>query len=140
MKKLPPIFLPGYGPVGLISFVATFLLIFIPSMISYLFPEPASQRYFLFVSRIWMNIWLTLVGCPLRIRGKQHFKRGSVCGFITITRCSMCPYPALMFPGPIKPLPNPHLPGSPCSAGFMPKARYWLTGRMSAAEPGVSIP
>ena len=25
-----------------------------------------------------MNIWLTLVGCPLRIRGKQHFKKGEV--------------------------------------------------------------
>ena len=79
MKKIATdIFARIWALWGLISFVATFLLIFIPSMISYLFPEPASQRYFLFVSRIWMNIWLTLVGCPLRIRGKQHFKKGEV--------------------------------------------------------------
>lgn len=79
MKKiLTDIFARFWAFWGMISFVATFLVIFPFAMISYLFPEPASQRYFLFISRIWMNMWLPLVGCPLSIRGKENFKKGKV--------------------------------------------------------------
>jgi len=61
---------------GLISFVTTFLIIFIPSMLSYLFPQKKGQDYFIAVSRWWMNIWLPLIGCPAVIRGRNHFKKG----------------------------------------------------------------
>jgi 1-acyl-sn-glycerol-3-phosphate acyltransferase len=61
---------------ALVSFVATFLLIFLPSMVSYLMPFRMGQAYFIFVSRIWMRTWLTLVGCPVRIRGYEHFVPG----------------------------------------------------------------
>lgn len=61
---------------GLVSFIATFLLIFFPSMIAYLIPNPAGQRYFIFISRIWMRIWLTMVGCPVSIKGKENFIKG----------------------------------------------------------------
>jgi len=61
---------------GLVSFIATFLLIFIPSMIAYFIPDPAGQRYFIFVSRIWMRIWLPLVGCPVSIKGRENFVKG----------------------------------------------------------------
>jgi len=59
---------------GLVSFVVTFLIIFLPSMVSYLIKDPAGQRYFIFISRIWMNIWLRLIGCPLNVKGKENFK------------------------------------------------------------------
>lgn len=59
---------------GLVSFVLTFLIIFLPSMIAYLIKEPAGQRYFILISRIWMNIWLPLIGCPLKVKGKENFK------------------------------------------------------------------
>lgn len=62
---------------GLISFIATFLLIFIPAMVAYLLPDPGGQRYFIIVSRIWMRIWLPLVGCPVTIRGRENFAKGS---------------------------------------------------------------
>jgi len=61
---------------GLITFIITFLIIFIPSMLSYLMPEKKGQAYFIGVSRWWMNIWLTLIGCPVKIVGREHFKRG----------------------------------------------------------------
>jgi len=61
---------------GLVSFVVTFLLIFIPSMVSYLIPGPKGQNYFIAVSRIWMWIWLRLVGCPVKILGKENFVKG----------------------------------------------------------------
>ncbi len=61
---------------GLISFVITFLIIFIPSMLSYLFPQKKGQDYFIAVSRWWMNVWLPLIGCPLKVNGRQYFKKG----------------------------------------------------------------
>ena len=62
---------------GLISFAGTFLLIFIPSMIAYLIPSIRGQQYFITVSRIWMRIWLLLIGCPVKVRGRAHFRKGS---------------------------------------------------------------
>lgn len=61
---------------GLFSFIVTFLIIFLPSMISYLIRGPKGQDYFIAVSRIWMWTWLRLVGCPATIKGKENFKKG----------------------------------------------------------------
>lgn len=58
---------------GLISFILTFLIIFLPSMVAYLIPEPKGQVYFIHVSRFWMNMWLFLIGCPVKISGKENF-------------------------------------------------------------------
>jgi 1-acyl-sn-glycerol-3-phosphate acyltransferase len=62
---------------GLVTFVATFLIIFLPSMLAYAIPNPAGQIYFIKVSRVWMNVWLFLVGCPVKISGSENFKPGS---------------------------------------------------------------
>ncbi|MDZ4808693.1 MAG: 1-acyl-sn-glycerol-3-phosphate acyltransferase [Bacteroidota bacterium] len=59
---------------GIVSFISTFLIIFIPSMIPYLIPDPKGQRFFIKVSKIWITVWLHLVGCPLKIKGKENFK------------------------------------------------------------------
>lgn len=62
---------------GLLSFAITFFIIFIPTMCSYLYKdERKGQDYFIAVSRLWMRCWLTLVGCPLTITGREHFKHG----------------------------------------------------------------
>lgn len=61
---------------GLITFVITFLIIFIPSMIAYLIPGTKGQWYFIRVSRVWMNVWLFLVGCSVTIRGRENFVKG----------------------------------------------------------------
>jgi len=62
---------------GLVSFTKTFLIIFIPSMLSYLVKEPGGQLYFIKVSRVWMRCWLFLIGCPVKVTGKQNFKPGN---------------------------------------------------------------
>jgi 1-acyl-sn-glycerol-3-phosphate acyltransferase len=77
MKIVKEIFGRIWALWGLISFVATFLIIFIPSMMSHLMPDPKGQSYFITVSRIWMTVWLYMVGCPLKVKGKEHFKKGS---------------------------------------------------------------
>ena len=77
MTFLKNIFARIWAAWGLISFAGTFLLIFIPSMIAYLIPGIRGQQYFITVSRIWMRIWLLLIGCPVKVRGRAHFRKGS---------------------------------------------------------------
>lgn len=59
---------------GLVTFLITFLIIFIPSMLSHAMKDPKGQKYFINVSRWWMNVWLFLVGCPVKVTGKENFK------------------------------------------------------------------
>lgn len=58
---------------GIISFVVTFFIIFIPTMITYLIPDPKGQDIFIKISKLWMTVWLHLVGCPLKVKGKKNF-------------------------------------------------------------------
>jgi 1-acyl-sn-glycerol-3-phosphate acyltransferase len=60
---------------GLITFLATFLIVLPVSMLSHLMKDPQGQKYFINVSRIWMNIWLFLVGCPVKVSGRENFKK-----------------------------------------------------------------
>ena len=62
---------------GLITFLITFLIIFLPSMLSNLMKDPKGQKYFIAVSKIWMNVWLFLIGCPVKVSGKENFKSGT---------------------------------------------------------------
>lgn len=76
MRLIKNIFARIWAVWGLISFAATFLLFFIPSMATYLIPNPRGQAIFLRIAAIWMRVWLTLIGCTLKVRGKEHFKKG----------------------------------------------------------------
>ncbi len=58
---------------GLVSFVTTFLIIFIPSMCCYLIPGKKGQDIFIAISRIWMTFWLHIIGCPVTVTGKEYF-------------------------------------------------------------------
>lgn len=76
MKLLRNIFARIWALWGIITFIATFLIIFIPSMITYLIPGEKGQGIFIVISRIWMRVWLTLIACPLSVRGLSNFKKG----------------------------------------------------------------
>lgn len=74
MKIIKNIFARIWALWGIISFVITFLLIFIPSMFAYAFrDEKKGQKFFIRVSRLWMNVWLTLIACPVKISGREYF-------------------------------------------------------------------
>ncbi len=76
MKPLKNIFARLWALWGIITFVITFFIIFIPSMISYLFKnEKKGQEYFIRISRIWMDVWLLLIGCPVKISGRNYFEK-----------------------------------------------------------------
>lgn len=62
---------------GLILFVVTMLLFMIPFLLfSYFQPDPQKTRRFVIYSRVWMRIYLTGIGCPLYIKGKEKFRKG----------------------------------------------------------------
>lgn len=61
---------------GLVSFTLTFLIIVIPSLATKLIPNPKGMYWFIKVSQFWMASWLYMIGCPMKVVGKQNFKKG----------------------------------------------------------------
>lgn len=86
---------------GLISFALTFLVIFIPAMLTWLIPGRAGQVVFVRIARLWMNAWLLMIGCPVTIRGREHFAQGQ-------TYIVTCNHNSLLD----VPLSSPYIPGA----------------------------
>ncbi|HET9056896.1 MAG TPA: 1-acyl-sn-glycerol-3-phosphate acyltransferase [Chitinophagaceae bacterium] len=87
---------------GIISFILTFLIILIPSLITALFPNPQGMVWFNLLSRLWMNVWLTLIGCRVKVTGTKNFEQGK--NYIVT-----CNHNALMdvpLSAPFTPAPN----------------------------------
>lgn len=61
---------------GLIAFSSTLLVIIIPIALTFLVKDPRGMLYFKYITKLWMQVFLTLIGCPLRVRGKEHFAKG----------------------------------------------------------------
>lgn len=61
---------------AIIVFVITMLLLYIPILIVSKYPEPRKTIAFFHISRLWMDIWFTLVGVRRIITGTKNFKRG----------------------------------------------------------------
>ena len=101
MTVLKNIFARVWAVWGMISFIATFLLFYIPSMLTWLFPDPLGQRLFIGIARLWMNIWLRLVGCPVKIKGRKNFEPGK-------SYVVTCNHNSLMD----VPLSSPFIPGA----------------------------
>lgn len=63
---------------GILAFISTMLLFMIPFLLfCYYLKEPHRTKRFIAFSRVWMAIYLFIIGCPLRIRGKEHFNPGA---------------------------------------------------------------
>lgn len=77
LKFFKHIFARIWALWGLITFTLTFMAILPFAYISAFIKNPiTSQHWFTQVSRVWMHIWLTLIGCPVRINGRHHFQKG----------------------------------------------------------------
>ena len=72
MKK---IFTTIWAIWGAIWFIITIVLEIIALIPGFLMKEPASTKWFHKTSKIWMNVFLGGVGCPVKVRGKEHFKK-----------------------------------------------------------------
>jgi 1-acyl-sn-glycerol-3-phosphate acyltransferase len=61
---------------ALLFFVITMLvIILIPAWLVGLLKEPKRTTFFIQLSRIWMGVYLPLVGVRLKITGKEHFAK-----------------------------------------------------------------
>jgi 1-acyl-sn-glycerol-3-phosphate acyltransferase len=101
MKIFKEIFARIWALWGMITFITTFLIIFIPSMITYAIPGKKGQHIFIIISRIWMRVWLLLIACPLKVKGLSNFKKGE-------TYIVTCNHNSLMD----VPLSCPFIPGA----------------------------
>lgn len=41
----------------------------------FIIKEPTAARWHRRVSRVWMTVFLNLIGCPLKVVGKQHYNK-----------------------------------------------------------------
>lgn len=61
---------------GIITFIVTLLIFVGPIWLSRFKKDPAGTEIFRRLSKAWMNIFITLIACPIRIVGKENFKKG----------------------------------------------------------------
>jgi 1-acyl-sn-glycerol-3-phosphate acyltransferase len=62
---------------GLVWFIATMLVFMVPFLLFCVTAkDPLKTKRFILYARIWMAVYLPLIGCPLTVRGKKHFAPG----------------------------------------------------------------
>ena len=77
MQRLKNIFGRIWAVWGALTFIFTMLLFLVPFFLFIHFQkEPKKTIRFVRYSRVWMEIFLGLVGCPLKIQGREYFKKG----------------------------------------------------------------
>jgi 1-acyl-sn-glycerol-3-phosphate acyltransferase len=86
---------------ALIVFAVTLFIIIIPICITFLIKEPVGNRIFTKITKFWMQMFLPLVGCPVKVIGKEHFKKGE--NYVVV-----CNHNSLMD----VPLTTPFIPGA----------------------------
>jgi 1-acyl-sn-glycerol-3-phosphate acyltransferase len=60
---------------GMLVFIVTMLLFYIPFLITDLWPEPKKTIYFIRLSRIWMKVFFTLICVRRKFKGKNNFRK-----------------------------------------------------------------
>jgi 1-acyl-sn-glycerol-3-phosphate acyltransferase len=63
---------------ALSTFTTSFFIILLPSLLTWLLPDPKGQDIFVKIARIWMRFWLTIIGCRIIMKGKENFIKGEV--------------------------------------------------------------
>jgi 1-acyl-sn-glycerol-3-phosphate acyltransferase len=77
MKLLKEIFGRAFALWALLTFTVTMLVFLVPFfLLCYFLPEPKRTYRFIAFARVWMGVWLTIIGCPLTIRGREQFAPG----------------------------------------------------------------
>lgn len=62
---------------AMLMFISTMLIFMIPFLIfCYFSSEPRRTLRFIAYSRIWMAVYLNLIGCHLSVKGKRNFEKG----------------------------------------------------------------
>ncbi len=74
-----PLYLAIFGRIwalwALVLFIATILIAILFYLPCFLLEDPAKARWHRLVSKAWMFVYLHVIGCPLKIRGAENFKK-----------------------------------------------------------------
>ena len=85
---------------ALIFFSVTMIIVFIPIWLTSLIKDPAGTELFRKICLVWMDTFLFMLGCVIKRRGTEHFRKGQ-------TYVVVCNHRSLMD----VPLSTPHIPG-----------------------------
>jgi len=120
-----------YFFLALLLFALTMLVVLIPTGIALLFDEPRRARIIHPSYRIWMGIFLPLVGCPVRRKGAHYFKKGENY-VVVVNHNSLADIPVSTpwIPGPNKTLAKIEMAKTPLF-GIIYKAGSILVDRKS---------
>jgi 1-acyl-sn-glycerol-3-phosphate acyltransferase len=99
---------------GLLLFAATLLVAIVFYAACFLLKDPAKARWHRHVSRVWMFVYLHLIGCPLKVHGKKNFIKGT--NYVVV-----CNHNSLM--------------DVPVSTPFMPRANKTIAKKSFAKVP-----
>ena len=77
MKLIKAILGRLFAVWAILIFIATMLIFLVPFFIfSYPAADPAKTRRFVYAARIWMAVFMPLIGCPVTVRGRKNFAKG----------------------------------------------------------------
>ncbi|GAO45679.1 lysophospholipid acyltransferase family protein [Flavihumibacter petaseus] len=77
MKLIKDVFARIWALWTLVIFLITMIIFIIPILLFCLtVPDPLATNRFIAIARTWMGIFLPLIGCPLRINGRNNFQQG----------------------------------------------------------------
>lgn len=99
---------------ALLLFVSTLLIAILFYSACFFLQDPAKARWHRLVSRVWMFVYLHLIGCPLTVSGKENFKKG-------INYIVVCNHNSLM--------------DVPVSTPFMPRANKTIAKKEFTKVP-----
>jgi 1-acyl-sn-glycerol-3-phosphate acyltransferase len=85
---------------ALAVFALTMILMFIPTWLTRFVKDPKGTELFRKMSKFFMDLFLILIGCPIKVKGAKNFKKG-------VTYIVVCNHKSLMD----VPLSTPHIPG-----------------------------
>jgi len=74
MKIFKEIFGRVWALWGLLLFISTMFIAYIFYIPCHFLKEPQKANWHRSVSRVWMFFYLNLIGCPLKVIGKEYFK------------------------------------------------------------------
>lgn len=76
MKVFKEIFGRIWALWATVCFLVTMIIFMIPFLaFCYFEKEPLRTRRFISFARVWMDVFLAMIGCPLSVKGREYFQK-----------------------------------------------------------------
>src|SRR5947209_7571536 len=83
MNIFKEIFARIWATWALLLFIVTMLVAYIFYSPCHILKEPQKARWHRHVSRVWMFIYLNLIGCPLKVKNAHNFNGTTSCVIVS---------------------------------------------------------